>query len=262
QATLFFNSQSDAEKRHIINALSFELGKVQVDAIRTRVLVLLNEVDKKLAESVANALGTNVPKKPEALINQSFGADADPKKCQPIKVKQSIEKSEALSMANTRKDSIKTRQIAILIADGIDEQSVNTMKDSLSADGAVVKLIAPKLGNIKGAHGGSLKADQSFLTASSVLFDAVYVPSGSTGIKTLLSIQDAVCFIDEAYKHCKAIAINGEGVELFKETYASKKFSTTINGKEMTALGLIINGSPKEFAKAIAQHRFWNREEK
>ncbi|MBA2727571.1 MAG: catalase, partial [Parachlamydiaceae bacterium] len=36
QATLFFNSQSDAEKRHIINALSFELGKVQVDAIRTR----------------------------------------------------------------------------------------------------------------------------------------------------------------------------------------------------------------------------------
>lgn len=260
QATLFYNSQSEAEKRHIINALSFELGKVQVEAIRTRTLGLLSQVDKNLAERVAYALGTIVPKKPEEPMNQSFGADADPKKCQPIKVKQSIQRSEALSMANTRKDSIKTRQIAILIADGIDEKSVNSMKNALTADGAKVYLIAPRLGTVKGVHGGSLKADQSFLTASSVLFDAVYVPGGASAIKTLLTLPEPVCFVDEAYKHCKAIAINGEGMELFKETYAAKKFSKNIAGKEATTLGLIVNGSPKDFAKAIAQHRFWERE--
>lgn len=262
QATLFYNSQSDAEKRHIVNALSFELGKVQVEAIRIRALGLLSQVDKNLAESVAYALGTSVPKKPEEPMNQSYGADTDPKMCQPIKVKSPIERSEALSMANTRKDSIKTRQIAVLVADGIDEKSVDTMKKALTADGATVKLIAPRLGTVKGAHGGSLKADQSFLTASSVLFDAVFVPGGAAAIKTLLAIPESLCFVDEAYKHCKPIAINGEGVELFKETYASKKLSKNIGGKEASTLGLIINGSPKDFAKAIAQHRFWVREEK
>jgi catalase len=261
QATLFYNSQSEAEKRHIINALSFELGKVDVDAIRKRMLGLLSQVDRKLAESVAHALGTQVPAKPEEPMNHGFGADANPKKCQPIKKKQLIEKSAALSMANTRKDSIKTRQIAILIADGIDERSVNTMKNALTAEGAVVKLIAPRLGTVKGMHKASLKADQSFLTASSVLFDAVYVPDGAAGIKALLSMQEPVCFVDEAYKHCKAIALSGEGMELFKQTYASRKFPKTINGKEAAALGLIIDGSPKNFAKAIAQHRFWSREE-
>jgi catalase len=259
---LFYNSQSDAEKRHIIDALSFELGKVQVEAIRTRMLGLLSQVDKNLADKVANALGTTVPKKPEEPMNQSFGADADVKKCQPIKVKQSIEKSSALSMADTRKDSIKTRQIAILVADGIDEVAVDNMKKALIAEGATTQLIGPKLGNVKGAKGGALKIDQSFLTASSVLFDAVYVPGGVKGVKTLLSIQESLCFVDEAYKHCKAIAISHEGIELFNETYASKKFSKNSTDKDKNSLGLIVNGTPNDFIKAIAQHRFWIREEK
>jgi catalase len=38
QATLFFNSQSEAEKQHIIDALTFELGKVERVYIRERVL--------------------------------------------------------------------------------------------------------------------------------------------------------------------------------------------------------------------------------
>jgi len=260
QATLFYNSQSKTEKRHIINALSFELGKVQVDEIRSRMLGLLNQVDKNLAESVANNLGIAIPKKLEEPINHSFGADADPKKCQPVQLKQTIEKSEALSIEKTRKDSIKTRQIAILIADGIDEKAVNTMKHALTAQGASIKLIAPKLGTIQGIYGGSLKADQSFLTAASVLFDAVYIPGGAPGIKVLLSIPESIYFVDEAYKHCKAIALDEEAKELFKETQADKIFKY-FTESEKVSLGLIINGSPNDFAQAIAQHRFWKREE-
>jgi len=40
----------------------------------------------------------------------------------------------------------------------------------------VVKIIAPKLGLLTGKNGGKIHVDQSFLSASSVLFDAVYVP--------------------------------------------------------------------------------------
>jgi catalase len=260
QATLFFNSQSEAEQNHMVNALRFELGKVERESIRIRVLGLLNQVDKTLATRVSEGIGVEVPKKPDQPVNRSFGADGDPKKFQPRTVKQAIERSEALSMANTIKDSIKTRQIAILTADGVDENAVSKMKKALVAEGAIVKIIAPKLGSVKGVNGGTLKADQTFLTASSVLFDAVYIPGGAAGINALLAEADPIIFVDEAYRHCKAIAADGEAVELLNTSYIGKKLSAKVSGKEMASEGMIINGSPKEFVKAIAQHRFWARE--
>src|ERR1700722_15234693 len=138
QAALFYNSQSEPEKNHMIKAFSFELGKLEKEAIKMRVLGLLLQVDKTLAEKVADAIGLSVPKHPEMPINHSFGADADPKKCQPTAKKQTIKKSEALSMANTHKDSIKTRHVAILIANGVDEKAVEAMSKALTAEGAVV----------------------------------------------------------------------------------------------------------------------------
>ena len=38
QATLFYNSQTPVEQQHIINAFRFELTKVQVPAIRERMV--------------------------------------------------------------------------------------------------------------------------------------------------------------------------------------------------------------------------------
>ena len=261
QATLFFHSQSEAEQNHLVDALSFELGKVQSESIRVRMLGLLSRVDKTLANRVADALGLSVPSSLEQPINRSFGADADPKKFQPSIKKPAVERSEALSMAHTLKNSIKTRQIAILTANGSDEKAVKKMQAALMEEGAVVKIIGPKLGLIKGMFGDSLKVDQSFLTASSVLFDAVYIPGGLTGINALLAEPDALNFVDEAFRHCKAIALDGEAIELFKACYSGKNLSKG-SEKEMAAKGVIINGSAKEFVKAIAQHRFWVREKK
>ncbi|WP_395045993.1 catalase [Flavobacterium sp.] len=49
QATLFFQSQTPVEQGHIIKALRFELGKVETEAIRTRMLRLLSQIDATLA---------------------------------------------------------------------------------------------------------------------------------------------------------------------------------------------------------------------
>jgi catalase len=38
QATLFWNSQTDVEKQHIINAFRFELSRVQTAAVRERMV--------------------------------------------------------------------------------------------------------------------------------------------------------------------------------------------------------------------------------
>ncbi|MEP6615413.1 MAG: catalase [Ginsengibacter sp.] len=262
QATLFYNSQSEAEQNHIVNALRFELGKVKSEATRVRVLGLITQIDQTLARKVSEAIGVAVPKKPEQPMNRSFGADADPRKFQSRTVKQAIEKSAALSMANTIKDSIKTRQIAILTADGIDDAAVLKMKKALMAEGAMVKIIAPKLGDIKGMNGGTIKPDQTFLTSASVLFDAVYVPGGAAGIEALMAEADPLHFIDETYRHCKAIAVDGDGIDLLNASYVGKKISGNQPGKQMTQMGVIIDGSSKDFIKAIAQHRFWARETK
>src|SRR6186713_1155434 len=57
QATLFYNSQSPIEKAHILRGFRFELTKVQVPAIRERVVSMLVNVDTGLAETLAAELG-------------------------------------------------------------------------------------------------------------------------------------------------------------------------------------------------------------
>ena len=54
-------------------------------------------------------------------------------------------------MANTVKDNIQTRKIAILAADGVDGRAVERLKVALSAAGAQGKVVAPRLGAVKGA---------------------------------------------------------------------------------------------------------------
>ncbi len=256
QATLFFNSQSAFEKNHIIDAFRFELGKLESDAIRIRVVGMLTLVDKTLAAKVAEGLGIAVPK-PDPLLNQSIPADGDPKKFQSKKIISVLESSKALSMANTIKDNIKTRQIAFLVADGVDEQSLNTMKNALVKAGAGVKLIAPHLGSIVSINGNKIKVDQSFLTAASVLFDAVYIPGGEKSFAALKEEPDAIHFINEAYKHCKAIAGDGAGSDLILITAAGIKSKTL---KDNPDFGVLLNRKTNDFITAIAQHRFWERE--
>ncbi|HWV65716.1 catalase HPII [Chitinophaga sp.] len=251
QAALFYNSQSEAEQRHIINALRFELGKVTRTDIRERMVGILTQVDRTLAAEVAAGLGLPVPEKPAYPVNHIRPADADIDSYEPRMVKQQVERSPALSMANTVKDTIKSRQVAFLVADGVSGKDVANMKADLEAAGAQVQLIAPKLGMIKADGGTDLEADQSFLTAASVLFDAVYVPAGKASAAVLVKEPAALHFINEAYKHCKAVAVNGEGVDVLKETYLQT---------ESNEPGLLINKSGKDFIDAIALHRFWERE--
>jgi catalase len=256
QATLFFNSQSPAEQKHIVDALRFELGKVEVVAVRERMLGILNQISMGLADKVAAGLGILVPQKPEQPMNRSFGADTDPQTVQPVKVESSIKKSKALSMENTVKNSIKTRKIAALIADGFDANEFKAMKEALEAEGAMLKTVAPRLGAVSDANGkAALAADYSFLTAASVFFDAVYVPGGAASISALEGEPDAYHFVSEAFRHCKAIAATGEGIGFVGETFAGKA-----EDDEALILEKDAGKAAKNFVKAIAQHRNWNRE--
>ena len=263
QAALFFQSQTPTEQDHMVKALRFELGKVETEAIRSRMLGLLSQVDKMLASKVAEGLGMKVPVNPEKPMNHGVGADSDYKKQEPKPFdKAKIKPSDALSMIKnpTLSNTIATRQVAFLCNDGVDEKSVDAMKKSLEDAGAMVKIIAPHLGSISTSDGKTLKVDQSYLIAASVLFDAVFVPSGA-GIAKLKDHKEVVEFINDAFKHCKFIASEGDGNTVLNKTDAAQ------SGKPADA-GILIsdNAADKKlathFINLMGTHRFWEREEK
>jgi catalase len=260
QASLFFNSQSEPEKQHIVDALSFELGKVTIKEVRQRMTGILSLVDKGLAAKVATNLGLHV-QKPEQPINKSVPADGEPDDYQPVIDNKEPGKSKALSMANTIKDTIKTRKIAFLVAEGVNSNSVITMQEVLLDNGAVVQIIAPVLGTVKAEDNTLIPVNHSFLTAASVLYDAVYIPGGTNSVATLESDPDAVHFINEAYRHCKAIAADDDAAQVLKATYFSKKVpAAEKDNEEGVLVGKDISKLSQQFISAIAMHRFWDRE--
>jgi catalase len=256
QATLFWHSQSEAEQQHLVQALRFELGKVEVPAVRERMVVMLTQVDRALASRVAEGLGLAVPAKLDVQLNESVPADADPKKFQPIRPpKQKVTRSAALSMANTVKDTAKSRKVAILAADGVEKSHVDAMVQALSAAQAVAKIVAPHGGTVKAADGGTVTVDFTLLTVGSVLFDAVFIPGGAKSTGTLTADAAAVLFVREAYKHCKAIAASGTGLALLE--------AAGIDARDVTTQREGVNSQMADaFLKAIAQHRDWSRETK
>ncbi|PQA59723.1 catalase [Siphonobacter curvatus] len=264
QARLFFNSQSEPEKNHIIDALSFELGKVKTVAIRERMLGILSLIDKNLAAEVAFALRIPVPQDPALPVNHSVPADADPADYDSVMAEGSLTSSEALSMANTIKDSIQTRKVAFLAADGVDEESLQIVKSKLEAEGAVVEVIAPRLNFILSADNTEIPVDHSFLTAASVLYDAVYVPGGTNSVAAVEAEADAVHFLNEAFKHCKPIAAHASALQVLESTYFAKKLPADFSEDTVLREGLVVSDDSATladlFTKAIAQHRFWERE--
>ncbi|CAN5193243.1 catalase HPII [soil metagenome] len=267
QAKLFLNSQSEAERKHLTDALRFELGKLKMESIQLRTLGLLDQIDSQLAADVADSLGLEVPTK-TGQMNHSVPADAKLKDYESIVREPDTKESAALSMANTAKNTIATRRIGILVANGVDGTAVDAMMKTLQNQGAMVKVIAKKLGTVTASKGKDVNANMTFLTSASVLFDALYVPGGAESAAALKKNGDAIHFINEAYKHCKPIATDNEGVEVLKASSLGLLLEAeNINNMELaTDLGIVIGASDDvhrdAFIRAIAQHRFWNREMK
>ncbi len=267
QAAMFFRSQAPHEQQHIINALRFELGKVEVPAIRERMVYLLAQVNERLAEEVASELGIKAPARIDGPLNKSIPADTNPKDVQPRRARDAGT-SPALSMANSPHDSIRTRKVAALVADGVDGPTLAAMVKALEKEGAQVKVIAPHLGTVTSKQGGKIAVDMSLRTAASVLFDAVYVPGGESSAGILGGNADALHFIDEAFRHCKALAATGAGRDVLAASYlGAKGLLGTLETEPTSDPGVVLGDDRKiagvaaAFIAAIAAHRHWQREQ-
>jgi catalase len=257
QARLFYNSQSGPEQKHLQNALVFELSKLTIPAISARVLGQLNFIDTKLAKIVADKLGVAIPELEQP--NQSIPADADPATLQSKAKATKTKKSSALSMSGTVKDTILSRQIGCIIGPGADADALQVLKDMMEQNGAVLHFIGPTMAPVKLSDGTEINPRHCLSNTASVCFDALYIGSGADATKALSAPQFlplVVDFINEAYKHCKAICF-GSGTEAILNSSKASEHAEADPG--------VIVGdaktSVKQFIKAIAGHRVWELEE-
>ncbi|MDH0738878.1 catalase [Achromobacter spanius] len=243
QAALFYNSQTDWERQHIIHAFSFELSKVTVPAIRQRMVASLRNVSDELAQGVADLLGMALPEPmPRAAA-------------QPPKPE--VEVSPALSLTARPGDGgVATRKVAILVAEGVDGAAVTAVADALIQAGVVVRLVGQRIGPVQAEGGGMFDADASLDNHPSGLFDGAVVPGGEGAVTRLQADGRALEFLRDAFRHGKTLLGLGRGGQLFG--------SAGIAPNEADRGLLMGGGAPAKsaaaFIQALAMHRHPERE--
>ena len=248
QATLFYRSQTPIERQHIINAFRFELSRVQTPAIRQRMVSGLMNVDADLATAVAQGLGiTDMPEPMPTTVLQK-------------KVRPEIAESPKLSLAARPGDgSIRTRRVAILIADGVKGQPLMALAQRLTVAGAVPRFLASRLGPIRTEEGEVIQVDATLENMPSVLFDAMALPDGAKAVATLGADGRTLEFLKDQYRHCKPILVLGAASELIQKAGVPKTLPT---GKSDPGLILAAAGDQAftAFTTAMASHRIFARE--
>ncbi|ELS57759.1 catalase [Streptomyces viridochromogenes] len=247
QPAMFWNSMADWEKRHIVQAFRFELGKVGAMSVRARTVEHLAKVNGDLATEVARGIGVPEPSATQAADKLS---------------------SPALSLESLRGDgSVRTRQVAVLVADGVDPAQVASVREALTAQGAIVETLAAADGAVTGADGDPVAVDRALPTVASVLYDAVLLPGGPVGTPATAADQDAMRFVRGAYRHGKPVGALGSGVGVLSSldpegVRLSAEFHHTVSDH-----GVVTDTSPgpaseeflDAFIAALSAHRHWGR---
>jgi len=238
QATLFFDSQSEVEKNHIVAAFRFELTRVQTPAVRGRVLSLLRNVDETLAARVADGLGMQLPPAQQRALEPP--------------VRSEVAASAPLSLFNFPGDgSIAGRRVALLVADGADAAALQPACAALLAAGAVPRYLGVKLGKVAAARGEAIEIEATLETMPSPMWDAVLIDASADALAT---VGPAVEFVKEQFRHCKAMLVLGQAPALLAAAgIAAPSDAGFIEGRAGAE-------ASKAFIAAIGQHRHYGRE--
>jgi catalase len=235
QARQFYVSQTTIEQSHIARAFTFELSKVETPAIRARVVSHLVNVDKALAQQVAHGLGIELPK--AAKPARPVIADLPP--------------SDALSIVKNGPNDFKGRKLGVLVSDGTDAALLDALDKAAQQHGALIELVAPKVGGFTDSKGTLRPAKQKINGGPSVLYDAVAILVSDQGGALLQNESTARDFVADAYAHAKFIAYTEAATPLLEKAGAVADDGFVVLSKAADA---------EAFLKLCGKLRFWERE--
>ena len=200
QARQFYLSQTDIERRHIIDAFVFELSKCDRSDIRTRMVAGLVNVHEDLARAVVDGLGLDrIP-------------DPLPPARPPL---TDLAASPPLSILRNGPDRFAGRKLGVLVTDGFDASVLDDLRAAAEARGAQLAIVAPKVSGITAGDGTLLVADQQLDGAPCALYDAVAILTTEQGADGLAWTPAARDFVTDAYAHHKFIGHGPEADRLF-----------------------------------------------
>jgi len=235
QARLFYRSITGPEQKHLANALTFELGKLEVEAIRLRMLGHLTWIDQGLADQVIGALG----------------AEGKADKITPARNPIDLDPSPALRLYGKSKPSLAGRKVGVLLGTGFDAKLKKELVAQIQAEGAKAAIVTAKIQGENDADGQLHPGDMALRSAPSVLFDAVAVLAGPDGDQKLSTDPNAVSFVMDGVRHCKAVGLAGVPA-----------LAGRAGGVEVSAGIVDLSGKTgaKDFIAAGRTGRFWERE--
>jgi catalase len=238
QARQFFISQTHNERDHIANALVFELSKVEKLDVRVRMVAHLLNIHAELAGAVTE--GLRLKEMPKA-------ADA------AMPTLEKLKESPALSIARNGPESFKGRKVGALVTDGVDIAILDALKRALEEEGAMLDIVAPKIGGVEASDGSWIEAAQKIDGGPSVLYDAIALLPSESGAAALDNDPAARDFVADAFAHLKFIAFTPAAATLLA------KAGVPDNRDD----GFIPLESPSDGSAFVAkcrQLRFWTRE--
>jgi catalase len=236
QARQFYKSQTPVEQNHIANALVFELSKVETPAIRSRMVSHLLNIDEQLAKEVAGGLG---------LKEMPKAADA-------ARPTQDLKSSRALSIQINGPKSFKGRKVGALLTDGVDIKLVQSLKSALSEEGALLEIVAPKVGGVQASDGSWIEAKQKIDGGPSVLYDAVALLISDEGAKLVAKEPAARDFVADAFAHMKFIGHTRGAVALFEKAGLG-------GNRDQGFIALDGESDCSAFVTACRKVRYWDR---
>jgi catalase len=237
QARQFYESQTPIEQKHIGDALVFELSKVERTDIRSRLVSHLLNIDEDLARTVANGLGLALPAPAIAAVAP----------------RQDLPPSDALSIVKNGPQSFAGRKLGLLVTDGADAALVKALVKEIDEAGAMVEIIAPKIGGVTLSDSDLLGAHQKIDGGPSVLYDAVAIIASDEGGKMLALDAAAKDFVTDAFAHCKFIGLSPETQPLLAKAGLADDLDDG-------CLPLKAKADAKAFVAALRPLRFWARE--
>ncbi|RZL87467.1 MAG: catalase [Variovorax sp.] len=248
QATLFYESQTPVEQAHIAAAFRFELSKCTVPAIRERVVASLINASPALAQKVAQGLGMALPQ----ALPRALALPATPE----------VTASPALSlMARPGDGSVRTRKVALLVADGIEGDSIVRIQEALLEAGAVGRLVGSRIGPFETASGERMEADASMENEPGFLFDALVLPDGAQGVAALAADGHTGEFIKDHFRHCKTILALGASASLLADARVPDALpSGEPDPGILRGEGRDIQPTIDAFVASLARHRHPARE--
>ena len=234
QARLYYQSLAPHEQKHVVDAYTFELSKVQRLHIREReVQEILSHIDLDLAQQVGKNLGIEVTASKQAMRTSS------------------VTKSAKLSFEAFVPSDIKARKIAVLVHDKVNQASIDAIQKWAKAEHAVAHILTPTPAPVINHQHGKVASNGMQKAEPSIAYDAVIVVDGDNDAEVK---QDGVTkhYILEAYKHLKPIVFLGTKKNLL-EVLQLVQDDGTLTSDDFEQL-------QDQFKDLIRHHRIWARE--